>query len=46
MQPPNDNWEHYEQAALVREKDARQREEWGADCYEANREHDDYETEP
>ena len=36
----------YEQAALVREKEARQREEWGTDCNEANREHDECETEP
>ena len=45
-QPPNDDWELYEQAALEREKEARQREERGADFDEANREHDDCETEP
>ena len=45
-QPPNDDWELYEQAALVREEEARQREERGADFDEANREDDDCETEP
>ena len=45
-QPPNDDWELYEQAALEREKEARQREERGADCDEANREREDCETEP
>ena len=45
-QPPNDDWELYEQAALEREKEARQREERGADFDETNREHDDCETEP
>ena len=46
MQPPDDDWDLYEQAALVREEEARQREEKGADCDEANREHDDCEIEP
>ena len=46
MQPPDDDWELYEQAALVREEEARQREERGADFDEANREHDDCEIEP
>ena len=45
-QPPDDDWELYEQAALEREKEARQREERGADFDEANRVHDDCETEP
>ena len=43
-QPPNDDWELYEQAAL--EWEARQREERGADCDEANRGREDCETEP
>ena len=46
MQPPDDDWELYEQAALVREEEARQREERGADCDESSSEHDDCETEP
>ena len=46
MQPPDDDWELYEQAALVREEEAWQREERGADFDEANSEHDDCETEP
>ena len=46
MQPPDNDWELYEQAALVREEEAQQREERGADCNEANREHDECETEP
>ena len=46
IQPPDDDWELYEQAALVREEEARQREERGADFDEANREHDDCEIEP
>ena len=45
-QSPNDDWELYEQAALEREKEANQRRERGADFDEANREHDDCETEP
>ena len=46
IQPPDDDWELYEQAALVREEEARQREERGADFDEANREYDDCEIEP
>ena len=46
MQPPDDVWELYEQADLVREEEARQREERGADFDEENREHDDCEIEP
>ena len=46
MQPPDDAWELYEQAALVREEEAWKREERGADFDEANSEHDDCEIEP
>ena len=45
-QSPDDDWELYEQTALVRGEEAQQREEKGADCNEVNREHDECETKP